>query len=129
MDKILQALTLLHDMNEKYDLSNENVEAIQVQTANASVCMPLIGKFSSGKSALLNGVLGYEDLLKVNIAPETAVPTEISYAEESRITVVRNDGSEYEVEPEDYEDLKLDASTTRSLRLELANDMLQEIPD
>lgn len=129
MEKILQALTLLHDMNDKYDLSNDNVEAVQAKTTNANVCMPLIGKFSSGKSALLNGILGYEDLLKVDIAPETAVPTEISYAEESRITVVRNDGSQYEVEPEDYEDLQLDASTTRSLRLELANDMLREIPD
>lgn len=129
MEKIIQALELLHNMNGKYNLPNDNVEAIQIQTANASVCMPLIGKFSSGKSALLNGVLGYEDLLRVNIAPETAVPTEISYAEESKITVVRNDGSQYEVEPEDYEDLQLDASTTRSLRLELANDMLREIPD
>nr|WP_302663664.1 dynamin family protein [uncultured Agathobaculum sp.] len=129
MEKIKQALMLLRDMNEKYGLPNDNVEAVQAQTVNASVCMPLIGKFSSGKSALLNSVLDYENLLSENIGPETAVPTELCYAEEYRIIMEENDGSLHEIEWADYQEMQPDPSTVRCFRMELANDILREIPD
>jgi len=54
MDRITQALNVLHGINSAYTLSNEKVDALISETATAKVCIPVIGKFSSGKSALLN---------------------------------------------------------------------------
>lgn len=61
----------------------------------AKVCTPIIGKFSSGKSALINTILGYtRRILKEDITPETAVPAEIVYSDsEDRIIVVNNDNT------------------------------------
>ncbi|TOI72556.1 hypothetical protein CGI54_25245, partial [Vibrio parahaemolyticus] len=48
--------------------------------------IPIIGKFSAGKSSLLNSYLD-KDYLKVNIAPETAIATELTYSEVEQFTV------------------------------------------
>ncbi len=54
--------------------------------------VPIIGKFSSGKSTLLNRYLG-ENYLKIDIAPETAIATELCYAEEEHLFIHYLDGS------------------------------------
>ncbi|WP_332405902.1 dynamin family protein [Vibrio metschnikovii] len=41
--------------------------------------LPLVGAFSSGKSTLINALLG-EKLLSVEVTPETCLPTEIGYS-------------------------------------------------
>jgi hypothetical protein len=56
------------------------------------VIVPIIGKFSSGKSTLLNRYLG-ENYLKTDIAPETAIATELCYAEEEHLFIHYLDGS------------------------------------
>lgn len=47
----------------------------------------LMGMFSSGKSAFLNGILG-RPLLPMGVLPKTAVIGEISYSEEEDITLI-----------------------------------------
>jgi GTP-binding protein EngB required for normal cell division len=46
----------------------------------------VFGRVSSGKSSLLNGILGTE-VLPVGVTPITAVPTRVKYGETSSITV------------------------------------------
>ena len=58
MEKITKALSELHKINNGYSLSNDVVEKLMQETETAKVCTPIIGKFSSGKSALLNTLLG-----------------------------------------------------------------------
>ncbi|HAS8381565.1 TPA: hypothetical protein I7759_05275 [Vibrio vulnificus] len=58
----------------------EQLEFISSRVNNYKVVVPIIGKFSAGKSSLLNNYLG-KDYLKVNIAPETAIATELTYGE------------------------------------------------
>lgn len=93
MDKVMSALDELRDINMAYDLSVERIDALQEEMVTAKVCTPIIGKFSSGKSALVNTLLGYsKKILKEDITPETAIPAEIVYTEsEDAVTIIKND--------------------------------------
>lgn len=131
MEKITKALGELQKINNAWSLSNDIVEKVMQETETAKVCTPIIGKFSSGKSALLNTLLGYSrKLLKEDITPETAVPAEISYSpDEDCIYVVRNDGADKNVSVSEYRELDVDANTVRCTRLNLKNSFLEKIPD
>lgn len=131
MDNIIKALNDLKSINSAYSLSNEAIEKLLSETETAKVCTPVIGKFSSGKSALLNTLLGYSrKLLKEDITPETAVPTEITYSPDGdRVHVVRNDGAYKNISVADFRQLEVDANTVRCTRLSLRNRFLEEIPD
>lgn len=100
MQRIIDALNSIHGMNAAYGLSNELVETCLDRIRSAKVCTPVIGKFSSGKSAAINTVLGYsKKLLKEDMTPETAVPTEILYdSGEDSFVLFDNDGSSREIE-------------------------------
>ena len=131
MEKITKALDELKKINEAYALSNDIIDKLLEDIESAKVCTPVIGKFSSGKSALLNTLLGYSrKILKEDIMPETAVPAEILYSSvEDSIYIVRNDGKIEEISVSDYRQLEIDASELRCTRLNLRNSFLEEIPD
>lgn len=60
----------------------------------------LCGKFSSGKTSIINKILG-EKILPVDILPTTAVPTYISYGHEDKNVLLidsRNNIRKLEVE-------------------------------
>ena len=78
MEKIMGALDELKSMNTAYGIDTDGISKLQKEMSTARVCTPIIGKFSSGKSALVNTILGYSrKILKEDITPETAVPAEI----------------------------------------------------
>lgn len=131
MDKIINSLNELREINSAYSLSNEDIDKALIETENAKVCTPIIGKFSSGKSALVNTLLGYSrKILKEDITPETAVPCEITYSPiEDKIQVIKNDGTYKEVDVFEFRKLEVDANTVRCNRLNLQNSFLKEIPD
>ena len=86
--KIINILSEVKQINDGYELSNEKIEQSFAEIAQAKVCIPVIGKFSAGKSALVNTILGYANYkLKTDITPETAVPTEIVYNEEEKAAI------------------------------------------
>ena len=94
MQKIINILSEVKQINDGYELSNEKIEQSFAEIAQAKVCIPVIGKFSAGKSALVNTILGYANYkLKTDITPETAVPTEIVYNEEEKAAIRFYDGS------------------------------------
>lgn len=80
----VQLLEQMISLNQKY----ENMAEVQADTALLNevrqfrIRVPVIGKFSAGKSTLINTFLDYRTpLLAEDILPETAVPAEISYGE------------------------------------------------
>lgn len=131
MEHTFQVLNALKEINQTYTLSNEKIDQTLVEMQTAKICIPVIGKFSTGKSALINTLLGYDRrLLRENITPETAVPTEIVYSpDEEWAEVVKNDQPTESIEISDYRDLLVDANTVQYIRLHLKNSFLEKIPD
>ena len=129
MEKVTEALAVIEDINAAYGIPTKVLAELRAEMADAKVCTPIIGKFSTGKSALVNTLLGYSrKLLKEDITPETAVPTEILYAEEEdSAAMLRNDGTLQRLSLEEYRSLEADASAVKSVRLCLRNSFLREI--
>lgn len=131
MEHTFQVLNALKEINQTYTLSNEKIDQTLAEMQTAKICIPVIGKFSTGKSALINTLLGYSrKLLREDITPETAVPTEIVYSpDEEWAEVVRNDQSTESIEIPAYRDLSVDANKVQYIRLHLKNSFLEKIPD
>lgn len=70
------------------------VETIAKRTIhlNKSLTVCIVGEFSTGKSSLINSLLG-ESLLPTAREETTALPTFIEYAPELRIELLNNDGT------------------------------------
>lgn len=130
MEKIISALEEVQKINNAYGLSCDDITALQSEIETAKVCTPIIGRFSSGKSALINTILGYsKKILKENIIPETAVPAEIVYSDSSdSVTVVRN-GEQKILSVDDYRNYEIDAKTVNYVKISLRNSFLKQIPD
>ena len=58
----------------------QTLQRLENEARHFTIRVPLIGKFSSGKSTLLNTVLG-ERTLAASVDPQTALPAEITWAE------------------------------------------------
>lgn len=75
----------------------------------------LFGRVSSGKSSLLNALLG-TDVLPVGISPITAVPTKLRYGTSLRATVTYGDGRNEIVKVEDLPGLVTEQENPGNLR-------------
>ena len=131
MERIISSLTQLKGINNAYNLSTEQIDNLQETISEAKVCIPIIGKFSSGKSALVNTLLGYKtEILKRDITPETAIPAELNYSDESEVVhIIKNDGTIEPMAVEAYRSFDADATTVKSAKLYLKNSFLEKIPD
>ena len=114
------------------------VEALQRKVRAFRIRVPLIGKFSAGKSTLLNLLLDEAELLEVDILPETALPTEICYAEEDHFYFyTKNSDTPCEISWEQYynheyktscgQEYKI--SELQKIRMTLRKKELEELPD
>ncbi len=70
----------LHEVATKYN-SQDGLAPYYSQINNFVMKVPLVGLFSAGKSSLLNKILD-DNLLSVQITPETAIATELHYSDE-----------------------------------------------
>ena len=123
-----QALETLKRIYASYEMDGSEIDRLENDMADARVCVPIIGKFSSGKSALANTLLG-KRLLKEDITPETAVPTELTWTGGTDcVRILLNDGSVRETGLQDYRRMELNAGTVRSVRIWLNNAFLGKIP-
>ncbi len=77
------------------DISN-NMEQLKNGIASFEACVPAVGIFSAGKSALFNMWLG-QRLLPEDQEKTTALATELHYGPETKMTVFLPDGSFREV--------------------------------
>ena len=123
-----------HDFNtalgiaEKYEL-NDNADKLRTALAEIpdfKVTAPVIGGFSTGKSSLINAVIG-ENLLSTNITPETAVPTEITYGDDT-VTLVTSSGAESIVPLADFDPKQLAADKYSVVRIRSSNVFFAHIP-
>jgi len=87
-----ESLGRINDTLSQDEAITKDLNYLSEKVRDFKVIVPIIGKFSSGKSTLLNRYLG-ENYLKTDIAPETAIATELCYAEEERLLIHYLDGS------------------------------------
>ena len=129
MSENRRVLEALKAINAAYGLDNGEIDKTLASMRDAKVNLPLIGKFSSGKSALINALLKRR-LLKEDITPETAVPTELSFdASADSARVYYNDGKTRAIGLAEYRSQEFDASKVRCIRMKLHHDALRRIPD
>lgn len=110
---------------EKYGLPTEHMDKAISDISDFKVTVPFIGGFSTGKSSLINTLLGRE-LLSTEITPETAVPTELSYGTDSVIYCTEN-GETYGAADE-LNTKTLSANQVRLAKVTLDNAFLKKIP-
>lgn len=130
MKETYELLERLMDIRDAHQLDNTKLNALKAEMQSAKVCVPIIGKFSTGKSALCNALLGHtSSFLQEDITPETAVPTELLYGSHESVAVTMQDGS-VNTFPEisGYQE-NLNADTMKTVRVQLQNTFLKTIPD
>ena len=90
------------------------------------VVAPLIGEFSTGKSSLVNALLG-RSVLSVNITPETAVPTEICYSSDEHAVVFGSNGGTETISVDEFQKREFSVDKVKKVQLYLNNAFLLEI--
>lgn len=78
MEELISRLTQAADLCRKYGLSADDLERDARAVENYHVRVAVLGAFNTGKSALLNAVLG-SPLVQVSLEAETALPVEVFY--------------------------------------------------
>ena len=91
------------ELFEEFKNNIHTSEALKQNIAEAELIVPVVGAFSAGKSTLINAFLG-ENLLPVDITPETALATELRYSESEYIEAIKANG-----ETDRYAISKIDA--------------------
>ena len=94
-NKYLQALQTAKDIVKKDIPSSTNLittaEELTDKVQDFKIKVLVIGEFSSGKTALMNRLLGI-NLLKEDVIPETAIATELVYDEKESVDLVLSSG-------------------------------------
>lgn len=94
-NKYLQALQTAKDIVKKDIPSSKNLittaEELTDKVQDFKIKVLVIGEFSSGKTALMNRLLGI-NLLKEDVIPETAIATELVYDEKEGVDLVLSSG-------------------------------------
>ncbi len=115
----------LREIQLKYSLDTTSTDEFIEEVENFRVTAPIIGNFSTGKSSMLNAIIG-KRLLSVEITPETAVPTEIYYGENT-VKQLCSDGKVKEHGIKDLPLKNLTVKDTELVRIEYDHPFLKEI--
>ncbi|EMQ5416487.1 dynamin family protein, partial [Campylobacter jejuni] len=114
-------------MHASYTLENELKELVFSLDKNVNIA--IIGQFSSGKSSLLNLILG-RDCLPTGVVPVTFKPTFLRYAKEYFLRVEFEDGSDIITNIEKlafYTDQRNEVKQAKSLHIFAPIPLLEKI--
>jgi len=115
LEKLLDVVSMCRDINndfrrEQFKKELEEIEnkALEVfkqqlfqQENRGKINLTIIGNFSSGKSSIINALLG-SDVCAVKINPTTSSITRFVYGEEEKIFQIQPDGKRKEISKEEY---------------------------
>lgn len=121
-NKISEAI----EIAKKYSLSSmeKDLFALREESDKFRVHVLMIGGFSAGKSALLNQFIG-KAVLEENIAPETALATELYFSENERVIANYLNGKRVEVDVDEA----LNTDDVKNLEYYLNSENLKMHPD
>jgi len=104
----------------------EKIAAIADSARERSLVIPVVGAFSSGKSTLINNLLG-SNVLPVDIRPETSLATELRYSLENFILAVKPNGDTDRYEVGEIKTVTDNAAKYSYAQLYIDNAKLREI--
>lgn len=119
-----QKFNVLRDIEMKYDLVVDEVNDIIESMNTYRVTTPIVGNFSTGKSSMVNAIIG-TPILNVEITPETAVPTEVYYGNNRVYRQTKEGFIEYKVSDLPLKDLNI--KNTELVKIEYDDEFLREI--
>lgn len=119
-----QKFDILRQIEEKYGLASGEVDEIIRSMDTYRVTTPIVGNFSTGKSSMINAIVG-RPILNVEITPETAVPTEVYYGNNRVFRVTKDGIKEYSTDALPLKDLTI--RNTELVKIEYDNEFLKEI--
>lgn len=102
IEKLDRAIALMEQTSLLEDQASRALE-LRNRLRERELIISVIGQFKTGKSSLINALLG-EDFLPVGIIPLTTVVTEIRRAENFQAVVSFANGSEQEIRRDDLLD-------------------------
>jgi len=101
-DKLDCAIEILKN-DKLYDIFQKDIEKLKNKIDDFKVIVPVIGKFSSGKSKLLNTYISNDTkLFEVDTNPTTAIASEIRYGTKNIVKLYDKDDNENEVNLEEF---------------------------
>ena len=104
----------------------EKIAALAEDARERQLVVPVVGAFSAGKSSMINSLLG-EDVLTVDIRPETSLATELYYSPNACIEAVKSDNGIDKYKVDEIDKVKENAAKYLYARLYLNNNNLREI--
>lgn len=88
---VKNSLPKLVHLYGQYEKSSIELSRIAAEAEKFTIRVPLVGAFSSGKTTLVNALIG-EKLFAVEVNPETALPVELTYAPKTQFIGYTPDG-------------------------------------
>ena len=113
----------LKEIQDKYGIDTAETDKIIAGIDTYRVNTPVVGNFSTGKSSMINAIIG-KALLSVDITPETAVPTEIYYGNNKVYQYDKNAVIERKIDELPLKGLTV--QTTDLVKIEYDNEFLKE---
>lgn len=125
-EKYTSYLSKIQNILENVDFSQEDSETLKQQIEKTELIVPVVGGFSAGKSTMINQFLG-ENILSVDLTPETALATELRYSQENYFEAINKNGEAIKYNLSQTEEIKEKAEQYQYLKLYLNNQRLREI--
>lgn len=125
-NEISKKIEMAKELADKYELASLSNDFAMLKKSNEEykINVLFIGGYSAGKSALLNCMIGSEKLVE-NQAPETAIATELSFAEVDSIVAISNEGKSTSVESLQ----NIEADTCNHVVYNVYSENLRELPE
>ncbi|MEH7389398.1 dynamin family protein [Bacillus sp. JJ1474] len=124
----LHILTELKEVRDKHHISHDlflAIEKTEKEINSFIVKIPVIGGFNAGKSSLINAFL-HENVLPVEITPETAIAAEIKYGD-NKVVAHKLDG---ETQTFPLEQIRqIDANTYKYIEVYMENKQIHQLGD
>ena len=125
-NEISKKIEMAKELADKYELASlsNDFEMLKKSNEEYKISVLFIGGYSAGKSALLNCMIGSEKLVE-NQAPETAIATELSFAEVDSIVAISDEGKSTSVESLQ----NIEADTCNHVVYNVYSENLRELPE
>ena len=118
--------TPVRNLEEKLEEFGSTLKVSEKLQAKPEYFVTVVGKSSSGKSAVLNQLLFYgENSIPTNMLPETCLINEIRYGTSVKAKIV-SDGTEREVDISQISEVSKEEKTDSIIKMESSDDLLSD---